>query len=261
MPDLQSFSDTFLRLFQQHRFAHAGNQPIDSLTLQDAYAVQQMVIDARTGSGEQVVGYKVGCTSKAIRQQFGLSEPICGRLMAPHITWGDAVLDHSDFFDCAVEPEFVLMIARDLVDEVDDEDDLTAAIDVVSPGIELHNYRFWFGEPTSQELVASNGIHAGLVVGDQKTSPGSFDWDEEEVGIFIGDEQVASGLGSDIMGGPMKSLCWLVNHLVRRGEYLRAGQLVIPGSATRLVPIEADDQVSARFAHLGQVNARFTPDA
>lgn len=261
MPDLQPFADTFLRLFQEHRFVHAGNESIRSLTLQDAYTVQQMVIDARTASGEQVIGYKVGCTSEAIRRQFGLSEPICGCLMAPHLTYGDAVLNHRDYFDCAVEPEFVLMIGSDLADEVGEQDDLTAAIDFVSPGIELHNYRFWFGEPTSQELIASNGIHAGLVVGNQKTSPGSFDWDAEEVGIFISDKQAASGPGREIMGGPMKSLRWLVNHLVRRGESLRAGQLVIPGSPTRLVPVEAGDQVSARFAHLGQVEARFTPGA
>ncbi len=261
MPDLQPFADTFLHLFQEHQFSRGDGDPITSLTLQDAYAVQQMVIDARTGSGEQVVGYKVGCTSEAIRRQFGLSEPICGQLMTPHIIYGDAVLNHSDYFDCAVEPEFVVMIGHDLADEVGEQDDLTAAIDFISPGIELHNYRFWFGEPTSQELIASNGIHAGLVVGDQKTSPGSFDWDEEDAGIFIGDEQAASGPGREIMGGPMKSLRWLVNHLVRSGKCLRAGQLVIPGSPTRLVPVEAGDQVSARFAHLGQVEARFTPGA
>ena len=261
MPDLQPFADTFLRLFQEHQFSRGDDEPITSLTLQDAYQVQQMVIDARTGGGEQVVGYKVGCTSDAIRRQFGLSEPICGQLMTPQITYGDAVLNHRDYFDCAVEPEFVVMIGSDLADEVGEQDDLTAAIDFVSPGIELHNYRFWFGEPTSQELIASNGIHAAMVVGDQKTSPGSFDWDEEEVGIFIGDKQAASGLGREIMGGPMSSLRWLVNHLVRRGESLRAGQLVIPGSPVRLVPVEAGDQVSARFAHLGQVEARFTPGA
>jgi len=261
MADLQPFADTFLRLFQEHRFVHAGNEPISSLTLQDAYHVQQMVIDARTGGGEQVAGYKVGCTSEAIRQQFGLSEPICGCLMAPHVTWGDAVLNHRDYFDCAVEPEFVLVIGSDLVDEVGDEDDLTAAIDFVSPGIELHNYRFWFGDPTSQELIASNGIHAALVVGDQKTSPTSFNWDAEEAGIFLGGEQAASGLGREIMGGPMNSLRWLVNHLVRRGKSLKAGQLVIPGSPTRLLPVEAGDLVSARFANLGQVAARFSTDA
>ena len=79
-----------------------------------------------------------------------------------------------------------VMIGSDLADEGGEQDDLTAASDFVSPGIELHNYRFWFGEPTSQELIASNGIHAGLVVGDPKMSPDSFDWDAEEVSLFLG---------------------------------------------------------------------------
>ena len=260
MPDLLPFADTFLRLFTEHRFEHTGSEPITSLTIQDAYNIQQMVIDARTSSGEQVVGYKVGCTSEAIRQQFGLAEPICGRLMAPHVTCGDAVLEHGDYFDCAVEPEFVVMIGSDLTDEVGEQEGLAAAIDFVSPGIEVHNYRFWFGEPTSQELIASNGIHAALVVGDQRTSPGSFDWDAEAVSIFLDGEQAASGLGREIMGGPMKSLCWLVNHLVRRGESLRAGQLVIPGSPVRLVLVEPGDLVSARFTNLGRVDAQFTTE-
>jgi len=37
------------------------------------------------GVGESVVGYKVGCTSAAIRSQFGLKEAICGRLFHPHV--------------------------------------------------------------------------------------------------------------------------------------------------------------------------------
>ena len=36
----------------------------------------------RVAKGEHVAGYKVGCTSRAIRQQFGLSEPICSSAMA-----------------------------------------------------------------------------------------------------------------------------------------------------------------------------------
>jgi len=78
--------------------------------------------------------------------------------------------------------------------------------------------------------------------------------------VLLGDERAASGLDIEIMGGPMKSLRWLVNHLVRRGESLRAGQLVIPGSPVRLVPVEPDDLVSARFTHLGRVDAQFTTE-
>ena len=38
---------------------------------------------------------------------------------------------------------------------------LVDAIECVSTGIELHNFRFWFTPPTSQELICSGGIHAG----------------------------------------------------------------------------------------------------
>ncbi len=257
MSHLQPFATTFLRLFEEHRFQHTGTEAIELLSLDDAYAVQQQVINARIAKGEAIVGYKVGCTSEAIRQQFGLSEPICGRLMAPHVLHGDAVLNHSDFFNCAVEPEFVLGIGEDLTDEVGEGESLIDAIDFVSPGIEVHNYRFWFGNPTSQELIASNGIHACLVVGDQKTQPDSFEWDMEEVGVCLNDELAASGTGAQIMGGPMKSLRWLVNHLVRRGESLKSGQLVIPGSPVNLISVEPGDRVTSRLAHVGQVQAEF----
>ncbi len=83
-----------------------------ALSIDDAHEVQRQVIAARVARGEAVKGYKVGCTSKAIRQQFGLSDPICGRLMAPHICHGDTTLDWNDYVDLAVEPEFVLGIGR-----------------------------------------------------------------------------------------------------------------------------------------------------
>ena len=58
----------------------------------------------------------------------------------------------------------------------------------------------------------------------------------------------------------MNSLRWLVNHLVRHGDGLRAGQLVIPGSAVRLVPVESGDSIEARFTHFGSVVVDFTGD-
>lgn len=192
-----------------------------------------------------------------IREQFGLSEPICGRLLAPHVYRGDTTLDWNDYVDLAVEPEFVLQIGRDVRSEVEDEEGMLDAIEWVAPGIEVHNYKFWFGKPTSQELVASNGIFAGLVVGEQRTLPTELDFDLEGVGLFRNGELQASGIGAEILGGPLKSLRWLANHLVRQGEYLQAGQLVIPGSAVELVSVDPGDRIAARFTRVGSVTAVF----
>ncbi len=256
MNDLQHIAAAFLGIFESHRLDGSG-ESLGFLSIEEAYHVQQMVIDARTRKGESRVGYKVGCTSEAIRRQFGLTEPICGCVMAPRVYHGSALLNWADFCQPAVEPEFVLTMGQDLPDEVGHDEPLDHAIDFVSPGIEVHNYRFWFGEPTLQELIASNGIHAALIVGDRKVRPQEIDWDMEGVGLFKNHSLAASGIGAEIMGGPLKSLRWLVNHLVRRGSMLKAGEVVIPGSPVQLVPVDRGDRMTARFTHAGKADAIF----
>lgn len=257
MSRLAEIAKVFLQIHLSKSLDSSLAFDIDSLSLDDAYEIQRRVIDARIAAGESAVGYKVGCTSKAIRRQFGLSEPIRGRLMAPCVHYGDAVLNWSDYVQCAVEPEFVLRIGKDVVAEVEDETELLDAIEWVAAGIEVHNYKFWFGEPTSQELIAGNGIHADLVIGDQRISPCDLDFDLEGVGIFRNGELAASGIAAEIMGGPLKSLRWLANHLLRHGERLEAGQLVIPGSAVELIAVEPGDRITASFTRIGSVSAVF----
>lgn len=218
---------------------------IRSITFDEAYEIQEKVIAERIAEGETHVGYKVGCTSRAIQSQFGLEERISGHLMEPHIHPDPAKLDIGSFVDCAVEPEFVLHIGSDL------------EVNAVSAGIELHNYRFVHGEPSSQELIASNGIHAGLVVGRERIPLDEIDLDLEGVGLFVNGNLAGSGIGAEIMGGPMQSFAWLARHLARRGKQIRAGQMVIPGSAVPLVSVKAGDVVEARFTHLGRCTATF----
>lgn len=256
MADLTDIASTFLTIFESNT-CDDNLQAVASMSVEEAYRVQQTVIDGRVAKGERCVGYKVGCTSTAIRQQFGLTEPICGRVMEPHVFHGNTHLKWDVYCQPAIEPEFVITMASDMPNEVSSDEPLEDSIEFVSPGIEVHNYRFWSGEPTIQELIASNGIHAALVIGDQKVSPGKVDWEMEGVGVFKDGRLVTSGIGAEIMGGPMVSLRWLVNHLVRRGDMLKAGDVVIPGSPVGLVSVERGESVTARFAHVGQVDAIF----
>jgi 2-keto-4-pentenoate hydratase len=257
MSRLADLAKVFLQIHLSKVFDSSLHFDMASLSLDDAYEIQRRVIAARVAQGDHVVGYKVGCTSKAIRQQFGLSEPICGRLMAPHVHHGDTVLNWDDYVQCAVEPEFVLGIGKDVLAEVEDETELLDVIEWVAPGIEVHNYRFWFGKPTSQELIAGNGIHAGLVIGNQRILPVDLDFDLEGVAIFRNGELAAAGIAAEIMGGPLKSLRWLANHLLRHGEHLEAGRLVIPGSPVELVSVEPGDRITASFTRVGGVSAAF----
>jgi len=134
---------------------------------------------------------------------------------------------------------------------------IAEAIAYVSPGIEVHNCKFWYGNPTTQELIASNAIHACLVVGTQKTSPKTLDFELEGIGLFLNAELVASAISAETMGSPLNSLAWLAKELIARGEFLKAGDIVIPGSAVELVPVEKGSVVRSRFTRCGAARAEF----
>jgi 2-keto-4-pentenoate hydratase len=55
----------------------------------------------------------------------------------------------------------------------------------------------------------------------------------------------------------VKALAWLANTVGARGVELEAGQVILPGSVTASVPVGPGDTVTATFAGLGRVTARF----
>jgi 2-keto-4-pentenoate hydratase len=256
---VDSFAKEISRIFRDRSLPRIEAVDMQALSLKEAYAVQEKYLATRIAGGERFIGYKVGCTSPAIRGQLGLSQPICGRLLDPHLYHDGAILNIEDYVDCALEAELVLHLRIDLDGGNLETAYLRSAISAVSPGIEIHNCRFWYGPPTSQELIASNGIHAGLVLGAAQPLAPEVDLARERTSLAVNQVEVDSGYGVDLMdgGGPVASLRWLLTHLRERKQGLRAGDLVIPGSATKLIPVKAGDAAEAVFTNFGVCRATF----
>ena len=243
--DAETIAQAYVNTLRDHTF----NPPTDfephTLTLPQAYAVQDRALALREARGEALAGYKVGCTSAAIQSQFGLSEPISARLFGSELHVDGARLAWADYVDLAVEPEFAIRIGEG------------GTLESITAAIEIHNYRFWSGKPSSQELVMSNGIHAGLVMGKQRVAPDEIDLDGARVELRINGKSKAAGFGRDIMQGPLSSLSWLKAHLAARGFTLKPGHLVIPGSPVPLVTVPRGAEVEARIDGLGTARAMF----
>ena len=75
----------FFEAFYEREWRGALEPQVSQLSIAEAYDVQDLVTQMRIDKGEKVVGFKVGCTSQAIRSQFGLQEPIYGRVFEPHL--------------------------------------------------------------------------------------------------------------------------------------------------------------------------------
>ena len=247
----------FFEAFYEREWGGELEPHVSQLSMAEAYEVQDLVTQMRIDKGEEVVGFKVGCTSKAIRSQFGLQEPISGRLFDPHVHKEGVGINWKDYVNCAIEPEMVLKIGVDLCGVGMSDDQIIDAIEWVSPGIEIHNFRFWFAPPTSQELICSGGIHAGLIVGNVKVLPKELSFKNEIFSVFKDRKIITKAPASEVMGGPIHSLRWLVGCLTKKDAYLKKGSLVIPGSPVELVSIERDTELRVKIEHVGALVADF----
>ena len=254
---IEIFAKNFFNTFYSDCWNDEIQYLITDLSVKESYAVQDLVAKKKILIGERAIGYKVGCTSHAIQSQFGLHEPIFGRLFWPHIFDEEKEINWKKYTNCAIEPEMVLKIGKDLEGENLPDQVLINSIEYVSPGIEIHNFKFWFMPPTLQELICSNGIHAGLVVGSSKSSPNILSFKSEWFSVYKNDKVIKKAKASEIMGGPLHSLRWLTGKLTKQGEVLKAGCLVIPGSPVELINICEDTKLTVNIEKVGETTAYF----
>ena len=214
------------------------------LSLEDAYAVQAEVASLRAAEGEPVAGYKVGCTGPNVREQFGMDGPVRGFLYETELYPSGSKLSYASYANLAIEGELAVRLGDD------------AEIVRVFPVIELHNYVFRSEPRNLQELIANNGLHAGVVLPATEGTQ----WRGEEpltgtLQVEINGRTVEEGPMSGVPGGPVGSVEWLRRNLAAYGLPLRPQQLVLTGTPLGLYPVRPGDSVRVIAKGLGSVEA------
>jgi 2-keto-4-pentenoate hydratase len=138
-------------------------------------------------------------------------------------------------------------------------EDVVEAVDALVPAMEIVGPRFTdllFGRvPTA---IADNGINAGFVFGAPVMDWRRYDLPAHAVTLSVNGVVAAQGLGSAVLGDPIESLLWTVNHLSSRGISIEAGQIISTGTATGIVFLQPGDSATADFGLLGQVSLTFS---
>ena len=221
-----------------------AGEDLPDLGLDDAYTVQREVASLRGADGEEVAGYKVGATGPGTREQFGMDGPIRGFLYQSELYRAGVELSYASYANLAIEGELAVRLGEE------------AEISHVFPVVELHNYVFRSATPNLQELVANNGLHAGVVLPDTD----GMRWCSEELldgtlRVEINGRMVEEGPMSGVPGGPAGSVEWLRQHLREYGLALRPRQLVLTGTPLSLIPVRSGDSVRVTAERLGSVEA------
>jgi 2-keto-4-pentenoate hydratase len=230
------------------------SEPVE-LTTAQAYEVQEEVARLRERRGEKFIGYKVGCTSAAIQKQLGISEPIVGRIFDTGCHAAGVRLSCGDYANPAVEGEFAVRLARDLPGSPLTDEQCREAIQDIFPVIELHHFVLQSDRPSCQELIASNGMHAGFVLAENQRGvmPGG----NPALTIWIKSASGGVIAKSSAKSRPVESLRWLAGRLAEQGLHLSEGQIVLTGSAMQLFPVVPGSHVIVDAKSMGQSRAEF----
>lgn len=228
-------------------------------TVKEGYATQTLIAQLRR---EPVIGWKIAATAIAGRQHINVDRPMAGRLF-PSICYkdGDSISFGRNRMAVA-EAEFVFTLGDDLPPQTAlyTSDEVANAVDTLHPGLELPDSRFKnFTLPGTAGLIADNACAASFVLGPATTEPfNPAALADHKTALYVNDEIVTEGQGSDVLEGPLDAMVWIVNTLSELNIGLQAGQFVTTGVTGVPAPVKVGDHVCADLGIYGSVSANLT---
>ena len=259
-----------LELAKQHEWARRDVKPIDpitvehpDLTIDDAYAVQQAWVELQISEGANLVGRKIGLTSRAMQQQMKIDEPDFGALLDYMIMRSGVVLRHADFVDPKLEVEVAFIIGTRLSGDSVTVEEVLDATEYIQPALELIDARSHRVHPVTKrprtivDTIADNAADAGVILGGEKVKP--TDIDMRWIGAIFSCNGVVeeTGLAAGVLGHPANGIAWVARRIAPYGLAIEPGQIILAGSFTRASTTHPGDNFEADYGPLGTVTCNF----
>jgi 2-keto-4-pentenoate hydratase len=244
--------------------------PIDPLTetfpgidAVDAYEIQLINIRRKIAAGARVRGHKVGLSSPVMQQMMGVDEPDYGHLLDSMVLRGGEVpIPAGAYCYPRIEVEIGYVLGSALPGADCTEEDVLAATEYIVPSLELIDSRITNWQIKLPDTIADNASSAGVILGEARRTPAELaergvDLANIDAVLYCGDQEVARGNTSAVLGNPTWCVAWLARTVAAFGVKLEAGHLIIPGSCTRAIDAKPGTAFRAEFAGLGTVTAEF----
>jgi 2-keto-4-pentenoate hydratase len=212
--------------------------------------------DAAVQDGATPRGWKVAFSTPAAQQGAGVDQPLVGWLADTSERPSGATIDVSGWAKPTVEAELAIHLGADVAPGGTLED-ATAAIAGVSAAIEVVD----LDRPTSEvEDVAAAGLfHRFYVLGTPDPARAGGDTTGIAItGALDGETYNTQPDSTAIIGALPTVTRFVADELGHHGERLRAGEVILAGSALPLQPITPGQTLTVDAGPLGTLTLTFT---
>lgn len=242
------------------RDAYAGaaiapmRQWLEPTDVDGAYAVQEINTRFWQAQGRRIVGRKAGLTAKAVQVQLGVDQPDFGALFEDMAIADGGVLDPGRCIQPKAEAEIAFVLGKDLPNVDTTPEMVAAAVASVHAAIEIVDSRIADWKITFADTVADNGSSAFFVLADEGLALAGLDLEGAAMKMEINGEVASTGIGAAALGNPLNAAAWLAQTLAKRGEPLKAGDILLAGALGPMVALNPGDHVRAIVGGIGEVS-------
>ena len=255
----QKLAEALLEAYETKQAIAPLRNQMDNMTIDDAYAIQQIQEKHLKAQGGKLIGRKIGLTSLAMQKVLGVDSPDFGFMFDDPRFVGndDARFNSQDFLQPRIEPELAFYLKKDLAGPGVTLEQAIDAIDTVHLAIEIVDSRIADWDIHLVDTVADNASYGAIA-----WSKEPIDIDKEDLvnitcKLTVNDEVVGEGTGADVMGHPAAPMQWLANTLGEQGVALEKGQVVLPGSFCAMIAVDAGTSVTADYGKYGKFTIHF----
>ena len=231
--------------------------------MDDAYAIQNAILEAKIALGKKIVGWKIGLTSKAMQSALNIDIPDSGILFDDMQFASGATVPAGRFIQPRIEAEIAFVLKGSLGGATVSREEVLAATDYVAPSIEILDTRIERVDAETGntrkvfDTISDNAANAGIVLGPQRHAIDAFDlrW----VGAITSrnGEVEETGLGAGVLNDPIESVVWLARRMAQYGQSIEPGQIILSGSFIRPVECPSGAKIHADFGSFGHVDIAF----
>ena len=230
---------------------------LDNPLIKQGMTAQLETRKTRMAAGEKPLGWKVGMGAPASMQKLGLSAPLVGYLMHKALLPSGASASLAGYKRPVAEPEISVRMGKDLGREATPEATL-AAIKEITPAIELADLEPVPATDNLDLVLARDIFQRHVILGDKTRAGGSVTGLTSRL-IRRGVEVNNTNDPEALTGKLLDIVAHVASTLAALGEKLKAGDIIITGSITPPLMIEADEtDLTHAIDPIGQASVHFT---
>ncbi|HEY0832371.1 MAG TPA: 2-oxopent-4-enoate hydratase [Azospirillum sp.] len=255
---IQEYGDEIYDAWRTRRTVPPLLEREPGITLDDAYRIQERFIARRVAAGETIVGKKIGVTSKPVQDFLGVFQPDFGQLTSGMVHREGDTIDLGTLIQPKAEAELAFVLKEDLKGPGITAMDVVRATDYVVPCFEIVDSRITDWKIRIQDTVADNASCGVYVLGETRGDPRKLDITLAGMVLEKNGELHSTGVGAAVQGSPANAVAWLANTLGGLGIPFRAGEVILSGSQSALVPITDGDELVCTVGGLGSCRVTFS---